>query len=162
MRVLPDPVTNPELFEGLLVRRAMAYGIDLAIIAAMALALALVGLVLGFFTLGLGWLALPFAIALAVLAYYAGTLGSASRATVGMKAMDIVLTPARGAPLDGWAILIHPIVFWVTIWVSWPFTILFALFTPRQQLLHDLIAGTLMVRRSPMERHWRKPGMRAA
>lgn len=162
MRVLPDPASNPDLFEGLLVRRAIAYVIDTAIIAAITLALAVVGLVLGLFTLGLGWLALPFVIALAILGYYAGTLGSASRATVGMKAMDIVLTPARGAPLDGWAILIHPIVFWVTIWVSWPFTILFALFTPRQQLLHDLIAGTLMVRRSPMERHWRKARMTAA
>ncbi len=155
MRVLPDPISNPELFEGLLVRRAVAYMIDTMIIGGIALVLALVGLVAGFFTLGLGWLALPFVIAVAVLGYYAGTLGSTSRATVGMKAMDIVLTPARGAPLDGWAILIHPIVFWVTIWISWPFTILFALFTPRQQLLHDLVTGTLMVRRSPMERHWR-------
>jgi uncharacterized RDD family membrane protein YckC len=34
-------------------------------------------------------------------------------------------------------------------------TILFALFTPRRQMIHDLIMGTLMVRRSPMMQHWR-------
>lgn len=155
MRVLPDPVTNPELFDGLLLRRAVAYVIDIALLGVMLVAISLVGLVLGLFTLGLGWLAIPVAMVLGTFGYYAGTLGGPRRATVGMQAMDIVLTPARGRPLDGWAILIHPIVFWVTIWISWPFTVLFALFTPRQQLLHDLITGTLMVRRSPMERHWR-------
>ncbi len=155
MRQLPDPVSNPELFEGLLVRRAMAYFIDLAIIGAMVLAVSIVGLVFGVLTLGLGLILLPVAVVLAVLGYYAATLGSPRRATVGMQAMDIVLTPARGRPLDGWAILIHPVVFWVTVWISWPFTILFALFTPRRQLFHDLITGTLMVRRSPMEQHWR-------
>jgi len=155
MRVLPDPVSNPELFDGLLVRRAAAYLIDLVILGVMAFAIAVAGLVLGIFTLGLGWLGIPVLLVIGTFAYYAATLGGPRRATVGMQAMDIVLTPARGRPLDGWAILIHPIVFWVTVWISWPFAILFALFTPRQQLLHDLIAGTLMVRRSPMEQHWR-------
>ncbi len=27
--------------------------------------------------------------------------------------------------------------------------------TPRREMVQDLIAGTLMLRRSPMERHWR-------
>ncbi len=155
---LPDPVSNPELFEGLLARRAMAYLIDVVIIAAISTVTALAGLILGIPTLGLAWLALPVVIPLAILAYYAATLGSPQRATLGMQAMDIVLTPARGQPLDGWTILIHPILFWVTVWISWPFTILIVLFTPRQQLLHDLVTGTLMVRRSPMERHWRMLG----
>jgi uncharacterized RDD family membrane protein YckC len=162
MGVLPDPVSNPELFQGLLGRRAVAYLIDLAILGAMAFVVAIVGLVLGLLTLGLGWLAIPVLIVLGTFGYYAATLGSPARATVGMQAMDIVLTPARGRPLDGRAILLHPIVFWVTVWISWPFTILFALFTPRQQLLHDLVTGTLMVRRSPMERHWRSARLTTA
>ena len=162
MPQLPDPVSNPELFDGLLVRRTVAYLIDLVILGLIAFAVALAGLVLGIFTVGLGWLAIPVLLVLATLGYYAATLGSPARATVGMQLMDIVLTPARGAPLDGWAILIHPIIFWVTIWISWPFTVLFVLFTPRRQLLHDLITGTLMVRRSPMTRHWRDVRLTAA
>ena len=67
---------------------------------------------------------------------------------------DIVLTPTRGQPLDRWAILIHPIVFWITVWVAWPISLIVALFTPRQQMVQDLVTGTLMLRRSPMERHW--------
>ena len=30
----------------------------------------------------------------------------------------------------------------------------FALFTPRQEMVQDLVTGTLMLRRSPMARHW--------
>lgn len=68
--------------------------------------------------------------------------------------MDIVLTPTRGRPLDGMMAVLHALVFWVIVWISWPFSLLIALFTPRRQMLHDLIVGTLMVRKSPMTRHW--------
>jgi uncharacterized RDD family membrane protein YckC len=158
MTDLPDPSRNPELFETLLPRRVAAYLIDGAALVIITVVLSLIGLVAGFFTMGAGWLALLVIIPLAILFYYATTLGSPSRATLGMSAMDIVLTPARGRPLDGWRILIHPIVFWITIGVCWPVSLAFALFTPRRQMLHDLIAGVLMVRRSPMERHWRGIG----
>jgi uncharacterized RDD family membrane protein YckC len=159
---LPDPVTAPELFEGILWRRSVAYVIDLVLIGAMVLGLLLLGLIAGIVTLGLGWVALPLVVPLAILGYYAITLGSPRRATVGMAAMDIVLTPARGQPLDGWLILVHPILFWVTTWISWPLSLIFAFFTPRRQLVHDLLTGTLMLRRSPMEQHWRRMGMAGA
>ncbi len=158
MTYLPDPQSSPELFQGILMRRAVAWFIDLIVLGLLVLAILFGGLLIGVVTLGLGFLALPIALPIAILAYYVATLGSPLRATLGMRAMDIVLTPARGRPLDGWAILIHPLIFWVTVWVSWPITMAIALFTPRRQLLHDLIAGTLMVRRSPMERRFRYAG----
>jgi uncharacterized RDD family membrane protein YckC len=110
--------------------------------------------VLGFFTFGIPWLLLPILIPAVILGYYAITLGSPMRATVGMSVFDIVLVPARGYPLDGWKILIHPLVFWVTVWFAWPVSLAVALFTPRQQMVQDLVTGTLMLRRSPMARHW--------
>ena len=159
---LPDPSTAPELFEGVLLRRAVAWVIDCVIIGLITIVALIVGTIIGVVTLGLGLLALPIIIPLAILGYYAATLGSPMRATVGMRVMDIVLTPVRGRPLNGWSILIHPLLFWVTVWISWPFSILFALFTPRQQMLHDLVVGTLMLRRSPMQRFWRSANVRSA
>ena len=153
--VLPDPSTAPELFEGVLTRRVTAFFIDLLVMGAMILAFALVGLVAGFLTFGLAWLALVFVVPATIVLYYGATLGSAKRATIGMQMMDIVLTPTRGQPLDGWMAIIHAAVFWLTTWISWPLSLLFALFTPRRQMIHDLVTGTLMVRRSPMVRHWR-------
>ena len=156
---LPDPSTAPELFDGVLLRRSIAFIIDTVILAFIATVLLFIGTIAGFFTFGLAWVSLPIVIPIAILGYYAMTLGSPMRATVGMSMMDIVLVPARGYPLDGWKILIHPIVFWITVWVAWPISLFVALFTPRQQMVQDLVSGTLMLRRSPMARHW--AGMRA-
>lgn len=151
---LPDPANAPELFDNVLPRRVVAFLIDVTLIGMIVLCLGFVGLLVGFLTFGLAWAALPLLVPLAVIAYYALTLGSSHRATVGMSLMDIVLTPTRGQPLNGIAVLLHPFLFWLSFWISWPVSLLFALFTPRQQMLHDLVAGTLMVRRSPMARHW--------
>jgi uncharacterized RDD family membrane protein YckC len=151
---LPDPSTAPELFDGVLQRRVMAYLLDLALIIAAVTVVSVLSVILGFFTLGIPWLLLPVVVPAIVLGYYAITLGSPMRATVGMSAFDIVLVPARGYPLDGWKILIHPIVFWITVWVAWPISLVVALFTPRQQMVQDLVTGTIMLRRSPMVRHW--------
>jgi uncharacterized RDD family membrane protein YckC len=152
---LPDPATAPELFEGVLTRRVVAFFIDLMAMGAMILAFGLIGLIAGFLTFGLAWVALVFVVPAVIVLYYGATLGSSKRATLGMQMMDIVLTPTRGQPLDGWMAIIHAAVFWLTTWISWPLSLLFALFTPRRQMIHDLVTGTLMVRRSPMVRHWR-------
>lgn len=151
---LPDPETAPELFEGVLLRRMTAFVIDMMIIGLMVTVLTVVGGIAGFLTFGLAWLALIVVVPLSIALYYAATLGSPQRATVGMQMMDIVLTPTRGRPLDGMMAVLHALVFWVIVWISWPFSLLIALFTPRRQMLHDLIVGTLMVRKSPMTRHW--------
>jgi uncharacterized RDD family membrane protein YckC len=151
---LPDPATAPELFEGVLLRRVVAWMIDVGLLAGIGTIIFLAGIVVGIFTFGVGALAALILIPVVILGYYAATLGSPMRATVGMAMMDIVLTPARGRPLDGWAILIHPIVFWITWWIAWPVSLVVALVTPRRETVQDLITGTLMLRRSPMARHW--------
>ncbi|MDB5535256.1 MAG: hypothetical protein JWP26_2409 [Devosia sp.] len=152
---LPDPSTAPELFEGLLTRRVAAWFIDVLVMSALIAVFSIFGLIAGFLTFGLAWLAMILVIPATVVLYYGATLGSARRATLGMQAMDLVLTPTRGQPLNGPMAFVHAAVFWITIWISAPISLLFALFTPRRQMIHDLIVGTLMVRRSPMERHWR-------
>jgi uncharacterized RDD family membrane protein YckC len=151
---LPDPATAPQLFEGVLTRRVFAFLIDLFIMGAIVVGISLIGLVAGLLTFGLAWAALIFVIPASIVLYYSVTLGSHRRATIGMQMMDIVLTPTRGQPLDGWMAVIHAAVFWITIWICWPISLLFALVTPRRQMIHDLVVGTLMVRRSPMTRHW--------
>lgn len=152
---LPDPATAPELFDGLLSRRVMAYFIDLAVLAVIAGLVMLVSTIAGFLSFGLAWLLLPVSMVAALVLYYAATLGSPKRATIGMAMMDLVLTPTRDTRLDGWMAFLHPLLFWTTFWVSWPVSLILPLLTPRRQMLHDLVLGTLVVRRSPMVRHWR-------
>lgn len=153
---LPDPITSPELFDGVLQRRVFAYIIDLVIMGALVVLVSIFGGVLGFLTFGVGWLALIVVIPLVIVGYYAATLGSARRATLGMERMDLVLTTTGEKPLNGAAAFLHALIFWLTAWISWPVSLAFGLFTPRRQMVHDLILGVLMLRRSPMVRHWRR------
>ena len=155
---LPDPNSAPELFSELLPRRVFAYLIDIMLIGLAAMLLTFCSVVLGFLTFGLAWLSMPLMVPATVVAYYTLTLGSRRRATVGMSLMDIGLTAARDGALDGWKVLLHPLLFWVTIWICWPVTLLVALFTPRRQMLHDLALGTLMLRQSPVPQNWREIG----
>lgn len=150
---LPDPSSAPELFEGVLTRRIFAYVVDVIVITMIAVIMSLAVFISGFLTLGLSWLTFPIIVPFSVFFYYVATLGSPRRATFGMQIFDLVLTPTEGPPLDGWKALVHPFVFWVTIWVFWPLLFV-GLFTRRRQLIHDMISSTLMVRRSPMQRHW--------
>jgi uncharacterized RDD family membrane protein YckC len=147
---IPDPATAPELYEGVLTRRVIAHIIDVVVLSVLISIVVLVGGVAGFLTFGLAWLALPVIIPLVILVYYALTLGGPMRATIGMSLLDLVLVPTRGQSLDGWRILIHPIVFWITVWIAWPISLIVAWFTPRRQMVQDLVAGTLMLRRSQL------------
>lgn len=152
---LPDPETAPALFDNVLGRRVSAYIIDLVLLALIAAAVMAVSAVAGFLTFGLAWMLIPVSMVVAIVLYYAATLGSPRRATVGMQTMDLVLTHTRNTPLNGWVAFLHPLLFWATFWISWPVSLVMPLLTPRRQMLHDLVLGTLIVRRSPMVQHWR-------
>lgn len=151
---LPNPTNAPQLFEGILTRRVLAFLIDCVIMGALVALVMIVAGILGFLTFGLAWLSIPLIVPITFIAYYAATLGSSARATLGMRAMDIVLTPTRETTLDGWMAMIHVVLLWISTAVLTPLILLIGLFTNRRQLLHDMVAGTLMVRRSPMVRHW--------
>lgn len=156
---LPNPATSPELFESVLTRRVIAFFIDCAVMLVLLVVASIVAFFMGLVTFGLGWLAYTVLVPIVFIAYYAVTLGSRSRATLGMRAMDIVLTPTRDKPMDGWLAMIHVVVFWITCSILTPFVLAIGLLTNRRQLLHDLLLGVLMVRRSPMVRHWRSYAM---
>jgi uncharacterized RDD family membrane protein YckC len=143
-----DPAVSPELFEGVLARRAVAFIIDLIILTIPLIAAAILIFILGFITLGLGWalfwLLSPASVVWALL-YYGLTLGSAASATLGMRAMNVEMRTWYGAP--GYFVLgtVHAIVFWVSVSLLTPFILLVGLFNSRRRLLHDMLVGTIMI-----------------
>lgn len=151
---LPDPLTAPELFDGVLLRRVLAVMIDVVIVSILFGGAVIALGILGILTFGLAWLGYFILVPAVGIGYYALTLGSPVRATLGMQMMDIVLTPTRSTPLEGWLAVLHPIAGLISIAFFTPFILLAGLFTARRQLAHDLVVGTLMVRRSPMDRFW--------
>ena len=146
-----DPVANPELFEGVPVRRSIAFLIDVVIIAIPVLLAALFIFVFGLITLGLGWvlfkLLWPATVIWAVV-YYGLTFGSAASATIGMRIMDLEMRTWYGAPAYFVLGAVHGALYWITISFLTPLILLVAFFNERRRLLHDMLVGTIVINAS--------------
>lgn len=143
-----DPATNPELFEGVLVRRVVAFIIDLIIIAMPLVAAWMFIFVFGLITLGLGWglfwLLSPASVVWALF-YYGYTIGSPASATIGMRAMEIEMRTWYGAPAYFVLGAVHAVVYWISVSVLTPFIVLVGFFNARRRLLHDMLIGTILI-----------------
>ena len=143
-----DPISQPELFNGVATKRIFAFLIDLVVISVPIILGYLLILLFGLITLGFGWalfwLAWPASVVWAIV-YYGATLGGPHSATVGMRVMDLELRTWYGAP--GYFVLgaMHAVLFWVSISFLTPFVVLVGLFNGRRRLLHDIVLGTVVI-----------------
>jgi uncharacterized RDD family membrane protein YckC len=155
-----DPLLNPELFEGVLARRCIAFLIDLTIITIPVLFAAVFIFIFGLVTLGLGFalygLLSPGAVIWAI-AYYGFTFGSPPSATIGMRIMDIQMRTWYGAPAYFVLGAVHAIVYWVTVSFLTPLILLVAFFNERKRLLHDMLVGTIVINNSARASALRRP-----
>lgn len=143
-----DPDLAPELFDGVLARRVVAFIVD-ALIIGIPVALAYVfTFVFTIVTFGLGavlfWM-LPPATAIWALVYFGLTLGSPASATIGMRVMDLEMRTWYGAPAYFLLGAVHAIVFWLSVSFLTPFVLLVAFFNARRRLLHDILLGTVVI-----------------
>jgi len=143
-----DPVANPELFDGVLARRCIAFLIDITIIIIPVLFAAVFIFIFGLVTLGLGWALFRLLSTAAVLwgiAYYGFTFAGPTSATIGMRMMDIEMRTWYGAPAYFVLGAVHAIVFWLTVSFLTPLILLIAFFNHRKRLLHDMLVGTIVI-----------------
>jgi uncharacterized RDD family membrane protein YckC len=147
-----DPAAQPELFDGVLARRVVAFVIDFLIIAAVAVPLAALLAIfifaLGIITLGIGWILFALiwpALVIWAIAYFGMTLGSPASATIGMRVMDLELRTWYGAPAYFVLGAVHAVGFWLSVSVLTPFILLVCFFNDRRRLLHDIVLGTVVI-----------------
>ena len=143
-----DPATQPELFEGVLARRVVAFVIDFVIIAIPVVLAAMFIFAFGIVTLGLGWVLywlLPPGSVIWALVYFGVTLGGPRSATIGMRTMDLEMRTWYGAPAYFVLGAVHAIVFWFSVSALTPFILLVAFFNERRRLLHDILLGTVVI-----------------
>jgi uncharacterized RDD family membrane protein YckC len=143
-----DPIASPELFDGVLSRRVLAFVIDLTIICIPVLFVAVLIFIFGLITLGFGWimyvLLYPAAIIWA-LVYYGLTFGSPASATIGMRVMDLEMRTWYGSPAYFVLGAVHAIVYWISVSFLTPLVLLVGFFNDRGRLLHDILVGTVVV-----------------
>lgn len=133
-------------FDGVRSRRVVAFAIDYAIVIVLCLvAIPIIG-ILGFATLGAGWLLYGILGPLVALSYIGWTVSSASQATPGMRVASIRIERYDGAPLDFVTAIVHAVLFWAGNVILTPFIVLVSLFTRDKRMLHDIFLGTVAVR----------------
>jgi uncharacterized RDD family membrane protein YckC len=143
-----DPMLTPELFEGVLARRVIAFFIDFVVIAIPVVLAAMFIFAFGIVTLGLGWALywlLPPASVIWAIIYFGVSVGGARSATIGMRVMDLEMRTWYGAPAYFVLGAVHAIGFWLSVSALTPFILLVAFFNQRRRLLHDIVLGTVIV-----------------
>jgi uncharacterized RDD family membrane protein YckC len=143
-----DPTARPELFEGVLPRRMVAFVIDVIVIAVPLIAAAVFIFVFGLITFGLGWVLfwlLSPASVIWALFYYGFTLGSPASATLGMRAMEIEMRTWYGAPAYFVLGAVHAVVYWISVSILTPLILLVGFFNARKRLLHDMVVGAVLI-----------------
>ncbi len=151
-RFVYDPATQPELFDEILAKRIVAFFVDAVLIVALMIPAALMVLLLGFVTLGLGWLLFPPLFAIVALGYVALTLGGPASATVGMRLTGVEMRTWSGQRMFPLLAVMHALIFWFSVGLLTPLILLVGLFTYRKQLLQDLLLGVVALNSRPLGR----------
>ena len=147
---MPDPATLPEAYEGVLWRRTLAYFIDLCCIGLLAVLFWIVFVVLSVISFGLLGPLLWFLFGLIPLAYHTLLLSGPRSATWGMRCFDVELRSVTGDRPGFLQALAQTALFYVTVGATCSLILLFVLFNRRRRTLHDVLAGTVLVRTFPV------------
>jgi uncharacterized RDD family membrane protein YckC len=146
---VPEPEAFPELYQGVLWRRAFAYLLDLVFIGIIAVGLGLAFAALWLLSFGLLGPLLWFLFGLVPLAYHTLLLSGRRSATFGMRCFDLELRSITGARPSFIQALLQTALFYITVGMTCSLILLVALFNRRRRTLHDFLAGAVMVRTLP-------------
>ena len=136
---LPDPHSQPAFYEGVGMKRLLAWVVDTVIIGVISAVIASIPLFLL-------WFIFPLVFLVVSLIYRIGTINAFS-ATLGMRLFNIELRDHRAQRLDGTTAAIHTVCFMVAsaFFIPQIVSIFLMFMTPRGQGLHDLFTGVVAI-----------------
>lgn len=138
---------DPSLFDGVILRRILAYMIDVAI---LSIASWFIVIVLGVLSLGLVLLFVA-GVFLAIAVAYHTFFIARNAATPGMSFLDLRVTTTEGGSPDLGQALVTTVLFYLSVFVTVWIVLIIPLLNDKRRTLHDFIAGTLVVRRGAFE-----------
>lgn len=143
----PDPVTQGAYYQGVTLRRIVAYAIDAVVLLAIMIALHVGLAILTVASFGLLWPLHLFAVPLAIAAlYHTLLIAGPGSATLGMRVCSIRVHSINGGPPNLIQALVQTICFYVLVGFSGGLLLLVALFNRHRRHVHDFLAGTIVLR----------------
>ena len=137
---------NPDLYRGIIVRRILAYLIDLTIIAVIVTIAWFVFPILIAVTFGA---LTPFLVAFTALVstlYHTLLIGGPASATFGMRFFGLRVWTSDGLRPGYPQALVNTVVFYLSVATTSWLILIIGLLNSRNRCLHDLLAGTVVVR----------------
>ncbi|MGF1592892.1 MAG: RDD family protein [Kiloniellaceae bacterium] len=141
----PSPSSAPQLYAGTILRRSIAYLVDIVIIAVLGLCLGFALSLIGILSFGL---LTPLAIvfmALWPLLYHSFFIARRG-ATPGMRLFGLELRDWSGRPVEPLQAVLVVLLFYVTVSLTAWLVLIVVLLNDRGRALHDILANTLVVR----------------
>jgi uncharacterized RDD family membrane protein YckC len=144
---LHDPLLHPELYDGVALRRMLAYFLDMLIIGAILFVPWMIATFVLVVSLGLIILPMALGSLIFIVLYDVLTIGGPASATPGMRALGVKVISWSGAKPDNLQALLMSALFWaISSWSILPLAV--ALLNPRWRCPHDFLSGTVVVRRT--------------
>ncbi|MBL8702531.1 MAG: RDD family protein [Alphaproteobacteria bacterium] len=138
---------DPARLNGVLARRVVAYAIDFCIIAVSLAFAALFFLGVSILTIGL--LTPSFGLLMLLpAAYHSLTIGLTG-ATLGQRALGLIVVDTRLQLPSVLQALVQTLLFYLTVGPTGGLVLLLVFILPRGCTLHDIVAGTQVIRRAP-------------
>lgn len=145
---LPSPAEAPQFYEGVRLRRLFAFFVDCLVIAVLMGGVAILGVIVGLLSFGIGFAFIVPAFAVVGIVYRT-TMVMERGATLGMLLMGIELRTATGGALTPLQAFTHAAAFTAMSYLPPVIlcSLIWSLMNPKGLLLHDLFAGTAMINR---------------
>lgn len=141
----PDPIENPEYYDGVSVKRVIAYAIDFVICGLVGVVGTIVASIVGLMSFGLLFGPLMALLALIPLIYHTFFISSENAATPGMRMMGVRVYRLDGGRPEILQAFIQTAVFFLTIAPTSFLILIVCLFNSQRRCLHDILAGTLIL-----------------
>lgn len=144
----PEPFAAPGYFRGVITRRVFAYCIDVVLIALLLVPAWFLCAAVTVLSLGLlspVWLIFG----LVPVLYHSLLIGGRRSATLGMRMLEIEVRSWTGERPTVLQAFVQTVLFYVTTAATCWLILLIAPFERRRRTLHDILAGTLVIRRFP-------------
>lgn len=142
----PDPIEYPQFYDGVTIKRVIAYVIDFIISGLLVFAGMIVASVVGIMSFGLLFGPLTALLALVPIAYYVYFIAHGpSYATPGMRFVGIRVYRLDGNGPELLQAFVQTVVFVFTVPATSFLILAVCLFNSRRRCLHDILAGTLIL-----------------